>query len=70
MSESTPLPSSPTSKWIREALTDEVIRAARALSMQTNVCREQGGSVVFVTGIEAAREYLVEQVEAARGGAK
>lgn len=49
-------------KELRAKLTNEVIRAIRALASQQNVCREQDGQVVFVTGIEAAREYLIEQV--------
>lgn len=46
---------------LRAAFTNEVIRAIGALARQQNVCREQAGQVVFVTGMEAAREYLVEQ---------
>lgn len=47
---------------LRTAFTNEVIRAAGALARQQEVCREQEGQVVFVTGMDAAREYLVEQV--------
>jgi hypothetical protein len=46
---------------LRVAFTNEVIRAAGALARQQQVCREQEGQVVFVTGMDAAREYLVEQ---------
>lgn len=54
-----------TQQQLRAAFTNEVIRAIGALARQQNVCREQGGKVVFVTGMEAAREYIVEQVSAA-----
>lgn len=50
---------------LRATFTNEVIRAVGALARQQNVCREQGGHVVFVTGMEAAREYIVEHAEAA-----
>lgn len=50
---------------IRAALTNDVIRAIGALARQRNVCREQGGQAVFVTGLEAAREYVVEQIMSA-----
>jgi hypothetical protein len=49
---------------LRELLTNDVIRATKALAQQRNVCREQGGQVVFVTGVEAAREYLSESLDA------
>jgi hypothetical protein len=49
---------------LRELLTNDVIRATKALAQQRNVCREQGGQVVFVTGVEAAREYLIESLDA------
>ncbi len=47
---------------IRTTFTNEVIRAIGSLARQENVCREQDGRVVFVTGMEAAREYIVEHV--------
>lgn len=47
---------------LRAALTNEVVRAMSALSRQRAVCREQGGQIVFVSGYEAAREYLVETI--------
>lgn len=50
---------------LRAVFTNEVIRAIGALARQQNVCREQGGQVVFVTGMEAAREYIVEHVNLA-----
>ena len=46
---------------LRSVFTNEVIRAVGALVRQQNVCREQAGQVVFVTGMEAAREYISEQ---------
>ena len=49
----------------RSVFTDEVIRAIGALARQQNVCREQAGQAVFVTGMEAAREYIVEQLASA-----
>ena len=51
-----------TATALRATFTNEVIRAVCALARQSQVCREQGGEVVFVTGMEAAREYLVEHV--------
>ncbi len=50
---------------LRAVFTNEVIRAVGALARQQNVCREQGGKVAFVTGMDAAREYIVEQIQAA-----
>lgn len=50
---------------LRAVFTNEVIRAIGALARQQNVFREQGGQVVFVTGMEAAREYIVESIRAA-----
>jgi hypothetical protein len=50
---------------LRATFTNEVIRAIGALARQQNVCREQGGQVVFVTGMEAAQEYIVEHVQLA-----
>jgi hypothetical protein len=47
---------------LRAVFTNEVIRAISALARQQNVCREQNGHVVFVTGMEAAREYIIEQI--------
>lgn len=47
---------------LRAAFTNEVIRAIGALARQQNVCREQAGKTVFVTGMEAAREYIIEHV--------
>lgn len=47
---------------IRCVLTDEVIRAVRSLAIERAVCREQDGHVVFVTGIDAAREYIIEMI--------
>lgn len=49
-------------KVLRAMFTNEVIRAIGALARQQHVCREQAGHVVFVTGMEATREYIVEQV--------
>jgi len=46
----------------RSVFTNEVIRAIGALARQQNVCREQAGQAVFVTGMEAAREYIVEHL--------
>ncbi len=50
---------------LRAVFTNEVIRAIGSLARQQNVCREQGGKAVFVTGMEAAREYIVEHVKLA-----
>jgi hypothetical protein len=50
---------------LRSMFTNEVIRAIGALARQQNVCREQGGKATFVTGMEAAREYIVEHALAA-----
>lgn len=50
---------------LRDALTNEVIRAIAALARQQDVCREQDGKAVFVTGMEAAREYAVESLSGA-----
>lgn len=50
---------------LRTVFTNEVIRAIGALARQQNVCREQGGAMAFVTGMEAAREFIVEHVQAA-----
>jgi len=47
---------------LRAVFTNEVIRAIGSLARQQNVCREQGGKAVFVTGMEAAREYIVEHI--------
>ena len=47
---------------LRSVFTNKVIQAIGALARQKDVCREQGGAVVFVTGMEAAREYIVEHV--------
>ncbi len=47
---------------LRSVFTNEVIHAIGALARQQNVCREQGGTAVFVTGMEAAREYIIEQL--------
>lgn len=47
---------------LRAVFTNEVIRAIGALARQQEVCREQDGKTVFVTGMEAAREYLIEHV--------
>ena len=47
---------------LRVIFTNEKMRAICALARQQKVCREQDGAVVFVTGIEAAREYLIEHV--------
>jgi hypothetical protein len=58
-----------TAQAFREAaaaiFTNDVIRAIGALARQQNVCREQDGKAVFVTGMEAAREYIIEHVELA-----
>ena len=54
-----------TRQQLRSVFTNEVIRAISALARQQNVCREQDGQVVFVSGMDAAREYLVEHVQAA-----
>jgi hypothetical protein len=35
------------------------------LARQQEVCREQDGKTVFVTGMDAAREYLIEHVREA-----
>ncbi len=50
---------------LRLAFTNEVLRAVGSLARQKNVCREQNGKAVFMTGMEAAREYLIEQIDAA-----
>lgn len=55
------------SKALRATFTNEVIRAIGALARQQNVCREQAGKMVFVTGMDATREYIVEHVRAAIG---
>jgi hypothetical protein len=47
---------------LRTTFTNEVIRAIGSLARQQNVCREQGGRMVFVTGMEAAREYIIEHI--------
>lgn len=47
---------------LRAAFTNEVIRAVSSLARQREVCREQDGKAVFVSGMDAAREYLTEQV--------
>lgn len=60
-------------QWVdalRSIFTNEVIRAIGALARQQNVCREQAGNVVFVTGMEAAREYIVEHVQLALSEAR
>lgn len=51
---------------LHAVFTNEVIRAIGSLARQQNVCREQGGQVVFVSGIDAAREYIIETLLAAR----
>lgn len=55
--------SAETVEAIRSVFTNEVLRAIGALARQQNVCREQGGKAVFVTGMEAAREYIVEHAQ-------
>ncbi len=47
---------------LREVFTNEVIRAIGLLARQQQVCREQDGKMIIVTGMEAAREYIVEHV--------
>ena len=44
--------------------TNEVIRAIGSLARQREVCREQDGKAVFVTGMDAAREYIICQFAA------
>lgn len=58
-------PAPPALAELRATFTNEVIRAIGALARQQNVCREQAGQVVFVTGMEAAREYIMEHFQAA-----
>jgi len=48
---------------LRSMLTNEFIRAIGALARQQDVCRVKDGAATFVTGMEAAREYIVEHVE-------
>lgn len=48
--------------FVRKALTNDVIRAIGALARQQQVCREQDGAMVFVDGMDAAREYAAEQI--------
>lgn len=50
---------------IRAVLTNEVLRAVCALRQQQQVCRGQAGQVTIVSGMDAAREYLVEQFASA-----
>lgn len=45
---------------IRAAIDNEVIRAVAVLRQQKTVARDQDGQTVFVSGTEAAREYLIE----------
>ena len=52
----------PTHQALRVIFTNDVIRAIGALARQQNVCREQDGKAVFVTGMEAAREYIIEHI--------
>lgn len=47
---------------VRAAFTNDVIRVVGALARQQNVCREQGGTVAFVDGMDAAREYITETI--------
>ena len=60
-----PVPSPPSAETLRATFTNEVIRAIGALARQETVCREQAGQMVFVTGMEAAREYIVEHIQEA-----
>lgn len=48
---------------LRAVFTNDAIRAIGALARQQEVCREQGGKVVFVSGMDAAREYILERVQ-------
>lgn len=50
---------------IHEAIDHDVIRAVAALRQQRTVAREQNGQTVFVSGTEAAREYLLETLACA-----
>jgi hypothetical protein len=53
----------PPERQLRAVFTNEVIRAIAALARQREVCREQAGQAVFVSGMDAAREYIVEHAQ-------